>query len=244
VTDAEPVPVDRDDEGGGGSMPLELSGDVEVTRDRSDRVTALDHLRQPFAASAGAQANLVDLADEYLQEVAPIYGIASVVLRQVDVGVAASGRPDPSEPDRLVRADVVPLPDGSGTVAYGQRHANLEVWEAGIAVTTLAGPLRVVSSRSTYHHDIKLANAGVLERFRDAGAEATDMSGTRVGDAMGMKGRPRQQIRTHATRLLVYREFCRTRRPAAASRCGGPVGSPTGAAGVRHDRGGQPLRRH
>lgn len=107
-------------------------------------------------------------------------------------------QPDGAAPDRLVRSPVTPLPDGSATVAYAQRHANLEVWEAGIAVTMLAGPLRVVSSRSSYHHDVTLANASVLDRV-------PRLTAAQLASALGLRDRGGQRVRIHATRLRVYR---------------------------------------
>jgi zinc metalloprotease ZmpB len=184
-------------------VTLELSGEVDVIR--SGRIVwALDHLRQPFLSSAGARAGVIDLADEYLREVVPIYGIHEHVLRRVaEAGEGAA--PAASEPDYLVRAEFVPLPDGSGTVAYGQRHGNLPVWEAGVAVSTLPNPMRVVSSRSTYHHDIKLMNPDVLERHHEIEAEEPLVDTAKLAAALGVKGRKRGQIRIHSVRLLVYR---------------------------------------
>ena len=177
-------------------MAFDISADVEVIRDRAGLVRALEHLRQPYQAPGRADVGLVGLADAYLSEVAGIYGLRADALAQLEPENKQPDRKAP--PDRLARAAVAPLPDGSATVAYAQRHVNLEVWEAGIAVTILAAPMRVVSSRSSYHHDVKLANPAVLDRVPRFGA-------TQLAAALGMRGGERQKVRVHATRLLVYR---------------------------------------
>jgi zinc metalloprotease ZmpB len=181
-------------------VPFELSGDVEVTRDAREIVRLLDHVRQPFFAARRERVALVDLADEYLTEVAQIYAIDKRALRRLDERDEARV-PDAAEPDYLVRAPVTPLPDGSGTVVYGQRHANVDVWEAGVAVSTLPNPVRVVSSRSTYHHDIKIANGDVLREYADVHAEVDP---AKHAAALGIKGQARRQVRVHSTRPLVY----------------------------------------
>src|SRR5439155_1576771 len=78
--------------------------------------------------------------------------------------------------------------------------ANLDVWEAGVAISLLANPMRVVASRSTYQHDIKLANPEVIRH------QPRPLTPARLATSLGFKGRERQQPpRIHSTRLLIYR---------------------------------------
>jgi hypothetical protein len=74
------------------------------------------------------EVDAVGLADAYLADVVDIYGIRSNALARLE---REDTRPDRAEPDRLVRSPVTPLPDGSATVAYAQRHANLDVVGGG-----------------------------------------------------------------------------------------------------------------
>ncbi|MGE5111729.1 MAG: hypothetical protein ACM3JB_12785, partial [Acidobacteriaceae bacterium] len=77
------------------------------------------------------------------------------------------------------------------------------VWEAGVAETICPNPLRVVSSRSTYHHDIKVGNEGVLTKPAKPTSE-------RLASALGM-GKDHQALRIHGVRLLIYRYDLRDR---------------------------------
>lgn len=178
-------------------MPFQLTADVEVTRDAAGVVRALDHLRQPYLAEAtterAAAALMPDLAARYLADVADIYGVHPPAEEPDD----ARRGPDTSQPDRLVREAVQPLPDGSGTVAYAQLHANVDVWEAGVAISMLASPLRVVASRSTWHHDIKLVNPGVLNR----GDPTADIG--ELAAALGLD-RERKHLKPTGFRWRIY----------------------------------------
>ena len=174
-------------------MPFILTPDVELTRDRNQRVRALEHFRQPYLLAAGARGSLAGLGDAYLAEVAPLYEIGVEELQSLDERDAQLDR---KQRERLVRVDVAPLPDGSGTVVYAQRLMNLDVWEAGIAVSILANPLRVVSSRSTYHHDIKVANADVL-------AKPIKPAAALLGTALGISSRQRQALRIMHRRVFT-----------------------------------------
>lgn len=179
-------------------MAFTLSRDVEITRDQTERVRSLDHPRQPYIAgdAAGGRAGHVGLTatgDAYLAEVAPIYGISPEAIRDLD---APDAQPDLKRPESLHRVDVAPLPDGSGTVAYVQRLFNLDVWQAGIAATILANPLRVVGSRSSIHHGIKVRNQNALKKPVAPRAD-------RVSAALGLE-RGQKRIRIHSSRLLIY----------------------------------------
>ena len=178
-------------------MPFTLTPDVELTRDRDDKVRSMDHLRQPYAAAAGAAlTSLIALGDEYLAEVAPIYDISLSALKTLEDRETG---PRLNQQESLVRIDTAPLPDGSGTVVYAQRFMNLDVWQAGVAVTILPKPLRVVGSRSTYHHALKLANTEVLSKKK-----ATKPTAARIATALGLKGRQRTPVRITSTRLLIF----------------------------------------
>ena len=180
-------------------MSFQLTADVEVTRDTAGVVRALDHLRRPYLAEAtterAAAASMPDLAARYLADVADIYGVRPPTEEEPDD--ARRGQPDTSQPDRLVREAVQPLPDGSGTVAYAQLHANVDVWEAGVAISMLASPLRVVASRSTWHHDIKLVNPGVLNR----GDPTADLG--ELAAALGLD-RERKHLKPAGFRWRIY----------------------------------------
>src|SRR5215469_8813030 len=110
-------------------MAINLTPDVEVTRDEYQKVRALDHPRQPFIGEAGARESVAALADAYLAEVASIYEISPKALRNLEPG---DSDVNPDESEQLTRTDVAQLPGGSATVAYAQKLFNLDVWEAGV----------------------------------------------------------------------------------------------------------------
>jgi zinc metalloprotease ZmpB len=181
-------------------MPLDLSG-VDVERDANGVVRSLEHLRTPYRSRAAA-ITLEALADEYLLEVAPLYGLAEVgpesERRLGDEGGA-------TRIAGLLQAAVQPSPGGSGVVSYNQTVSGLPVWESGVAVTVLANPLRAVGSRSTYHGPITVANPKLLQ------AKPPELTRARLAQALGVPERQRD-LAVEGTRLLVYR-YDRGRAP-------------------------------
>jgi zinc metalloprotease ZmpB len=198
-------------------MPFDLTDNVNAERDDQGNVQHLEHFQQPYVGvGVGMEADALNdagipfapattpqaLAAQYLQEVAPLYGIDESMLPSSgeDFGLAADdpgdGGPAGSKLELTEEKDLM----GTTTIAYQQTYNGLPVWEAGVSVTMLPNPLRVTASQSTIHNDVVLPEADAFDGGPSFGPEA--ITPTTLKQLLGLtKGKPT----INGTRPLVYR---------------------------------------
>ncbi|MFZ5817639.1 MAG: hypothetical protein ACOY93_20490 [Bacillota bacterium] len=134
-------------------MAFRITPQVHVDRDSQGIVRHLAHLQQPYTLPAGLAAPSPQaLAAQYLHEVAPLYGIAPGLLRDLSRQVGRSLTADPTLLQYAEQKSVM----GTTTVSYAQTHYGLPIWGAGVSVWLQSGPLRVTSSLSTLHQDVQI----------------------------------------------------------------------------------------
>ncbi len=145
--------------------------DLQVDSGGQDSVLHLEHLDRPFTGATVGEDTLSAelsggtlfaapptpqaLAEQYLREVAPIYGISDNMLPgHGATDFAGTEAPDTSAGslDLIEEKEVM----GTTTIAYQQTYNGLPVWEAGVSVTILPQPMRVTASQSSVHRDITL----------------------------------------------------------------------------------------
>jgi zinc metalloprotease ZmpB len=197
-------------------MTFELTDDVKVDKDEKGNVHILEHFQQPFMA-ADAEAAAADstdvvapttvradtpqsLAEQYLREVAPLYGIDQNML----AGAAAPSSTD-EESAGTESADgkleLVEEKDimGTTTIGYQQTYNGLPVWKAGVSVTIQSEPLRVTASQSSVHHDIDVPQSSALDEAEPYGPDA--ITPTKLKSLLKItKGKPE----ITGTRKLIY----------------------------------------
>ncbi|GIE99564.1 hypothetical protein [Paractinoplanes rishiriensis] len=166
---------------------------TEPVSDRDD-VQHVDHLQQPYVASAGgpqafAAVTPEGLADQYLRDVGTrALGIDETMLPGAPAGLADGG-------SLLVLAEEKQV-FGTTSVSYQQTFQGLPVWEAGVTVTVLSEPMRVTASQSSVHPDVSVPEPG--GRF---GPDEVDPPGFAallgLGDAA--------KVTLNGTRALIYR---------------------------------------
>jgi hypothetical protein len=198
-------------------MPFELTDNVHVERDAQGNVQHLDHFQQPFVAvgPGGAESDVLadadvptalavtpqGLAQEYLKEVAPVYGISDDMLPSGPVEDALGG----AESDAVPTGSKLELTEekdlmGTTTVSYQQTYNNLPIWEAGVSVTIQPEPMRVTASQSSIHSDVSLPEGEAL----DAAAYGPDaITEASLKKLLGVKGKVDPTI--NSRRLLIYR---------------------------------------
>ncbi|HKI04370.1 MAG TPA: hypothetical protein VKK31_20500 [Thermoanaerobaculia bacterium] len=148
-------------------MAFDLTDNVHVNRNARGNVQHLEHFQQPFVAAGteavaalaldadapvAAASTPQGLAEQYLREVAPIYGIEESLLPGQDgaslaADGAAGGKLELTEEKAVM---------GTTTVSYQQTYNGLPVWEAGVNLTVQPEPMRVTSSQSSVHPDVDL----------------------------------------------------------------------------------------
>jgi hypothetical protein len=203
-------------------MAFVLSPSVQIERDAAGRVRGLDHLGQPYGPLA-LILNEPALAEAYLHDVAATYGINSGWLN------ALKQRPSETIENagtelRLNRSAAI---TGTATVSFQQTHFGLPIWLAGFSVGMLTGPMRVTSSLSTLHADIK------IERPKpDARCMKGQITPQELSRLLGFE-RVRKEIVINGERLWVYRYSAADRllpgpKPGTGQRGGvAPAESPT-----------------
>lgn len=132
---------------------------MQGTRDEHNKVRRLNHNQQPVILKAETPQQL---AKSYLEEVAKVYEIPleqlSKVSLKLDDKITNEGASFRFRIEKKIMDTVV--------VSYIQTYFGLEVWESAFNIIMQKNPLRVLSSSSTAHHDIKVKMPGqeALER--------------------------------------------------------------------------------
>ena len=170
-------------------MPFTITHNVHVERAQNGAVRQLRHTQEPYLADTSSSRSL---AARYVQEVAEIYQLPRDVLATLDAPFELTNS-FTSGPMRLRFAGEGTVP-GTCTLTYVQTLGDLAIWEAGLSVTIQAGPNRVTSSLSTFHHDV---NIEPPERgFR--------LYGVRELQSLLQLG-PLHEIEVTSQRRLIYR---------------------------------------
>ncbi len=173
------------------------SPNVHVGRDDEGRIRVLRHPREPFSAEqAGlAEASPRELADAYVRAVLPMYDLSDEHVADLSAPV----RRQPVEEGVRLKIDQEKNVLDTVVVSYQQTVLGLPIWQAALQVRMYGDPLRVASSDSTLHHDVRVEPppAEELGRFAD---EASSLN-----EALGLDDVAAQQLRVNDTRLLVYR---------------------------------------
>lgn len=134
-------------------MAFDVTTNVEIARDSAGQVVLLRHPDGFSAEDAGLAAPTVELlADTYVSEVAPLYGIPPDEVSDVagEISDALTG-----EGTRLKRSEVKRVMN-TAVVSYQQTHLGLRKWRAVLEVRIYGDPLRVASSNSTLQRDVQV----------------------------------------------------------------------------------------
>ena len=146
-------------------MTFELDDNVKHSKDERGNVQVLEHLEQPFVAGETSESASFNefgfpstphaLANQYLQQVASVYGIDQNMLSNGGEHSELSAESVSSD-GKLEMVDEKEIM-GTTTVSYQQTYEGLPVWKAGVSVTVQSEPLRVTASQSSVHKDIDIA---------------------------------------------------------------------------------------
>ncbi|MEU8362765.1 hypothetical protein AB0C27_42800 [Nonomuraea sp. NPDC048882] len=177
-------------------MAFELERDVEVELDELGIVRGLEHLERPYLDSDGPDP--VRVAARYADDVAPVYGIPGSML--TDLWTRVGDRPVP-EPALLRFAEEKSITQVT-IVSFVQTVLSLPIWEAGLSVSLLPDPLRVVASQSSVHLD---ADARIPD---DHAPYLPPFGAKELARLLGLPADPKSSDRLPeigGSRLLVYR---------------------------------------
>ena len=180
-------------------MTFELNPEVEVHRDAEGHVTQLRHTRRRYSSrEAGiTNATAAEIAEQYVREVAPIYGIQTDETTSLREAMPSG---PVSEGPKLRQTEEKNIIDTTTVVTFQQTAYGLPVWNSNLSVVVAGESPAVVSSSSTLHHDI---DVGALSIDRLTGfSQATPTS---LSEAIGVDDSVGTGFGLNGVRLLVYR---------------------------------------
>lgn len=198
-------------------MAFDIANNVEIIRDSAGQVVLLRHPHGLAAEDVGlVDATVELLADTYVREVAPLYGIPPDQVSDVATGISDALT---SEGTRLKRSEVKTVMDTT-VVSYQQTHLGLRKWRAVLEVRIYGDPLRVASSNSALQRDVQVEPPapGVVEAF-------TGDNPAEVKAALGLDPAVTQGFTISKTDLQIYR-YVATERFDTEVGVGGPMQEP------------------
>ena len=180
-------------------MTFELNPEVEVHRDADGRVTQLRHTRRRYSSQEAGITNATpaQVAEQYVREVAGIYGIEADETTSLREAMPVG--PVPEGP-KLRQAEEKNIIDTTTVVMFQQTAYGLPVWNSNLTVVVAGESPAVVSSSSTLHHDIDLGALSIdrLNSFSQA-------TPTSLREAIGVDDSVGTGFALNGLRLLVYR---------------------------------------
>lgn len=199
-------------------MTFRMTNQVEVQREDDGTVRKLRHPTQPYAAEDSAafaltsadQMSLRELADDYLREVMPIYGMDSGMTDKLDAAFALAPEPDTSP--RLQYLEEQEMPN-QASVAYAQTHMGLPVWQSGFMVQLAGSPPRVIGSQSSMDSAVDVEPPPA-----DAPYDESRLDKATVANLLGLDSADGLTI--NGLRRLVYRLDAGDRGNAAPGESG------------------------
>ncbi|MFP4625780.1 MAG: hypothetical protein ACLFNI_04205 [Natronomonas sp.] len=182
-------------------MPFEVTPNVEVRRDETQRVRSLRHLQEPYGPDESGLTTPTPqtMANQYVRDVAPVYDIPDEMLS--DLGRRFDRAPEkPTEEGARIRPEEEKRLQETTVLRYKQTYLDLPIWRSHLTVRMHDDPLRVTSSSQSIHFDIDIDRPNL-----DEGKYLPErMQEKRLIQVLGLQ--KRKSLPTiNDTRLLIYR---------------------------------------
>lgn len=180
------------------------------TKDDKGIVCQLNHIDAPFrsqtALATGVNALALEgppavvsaraIADEYLREAMPYFGLNVAMLSVAEEGLSAV----PASSNDQVVFDSEKSVMGNSRVAYSQMIQGIPVWESGIVVQVEEEPMQVVGSQSTVKPELQLSEAKADAKFAEGRVDADA-----IQKLLGIG--KQSQVTSMPARRFVYQYF-------------------------------------
>lgn len=176
-------------------MPFNLTPNVRVSRDSQGIVRQLIHLQEPYAPGGGAAATPKALSAAYLQDAAKLYDLEPKWLATLGESVANAVKKEGTQ----VRFRESKSLQNSTVITYQQTIFGLPIWSAHLDVRIHDAPMRVTSSTSFTHHDVKVTPPSAKARFVPGRKDTQALLRQYVTLAKG------RIVKVTDERLIVYR---------------------------------------
>jgi zinc metalloprotease ZmpB len=135
---------------------------ANLSIDQNENVRDINHSQEYWKSN---KQNPVEVAIDYLQNVAQIFKISRESLRNIGQNVSFD---DPLEQGVEYRLSEEKQIFDSTTVGFSQTFVNLPVWQAGLTVTIKENPYRVIHAVNTSQKDFdaKLPPSDIIKRHK------------------------------------------------------------------------------
>lgn len=186
-------------------MKFKNNPNVILRQDPKEKVRIISHLQAPYTAGDGLIGTPQSLGINYLSEVADIYELQTKELNNLGLAPLKKLNPKLGNELRFLNEKKV---HGTTTLEYAQTYFGLPIWQAGVAVTVHKTPMRVSSSVSSLHYDVKVAEPKSPKL--EVGLDLKKASGTNsFNKVFGIKGeslkKESKRPKINSTRQLIYR---------------------------------------
>ena len=185
-------------------MTFNITQNVKLKKDDQGVVRKIYHPRQAYttdestsltaAISRGEAPSPRQLADEYLRDVLPVFGITEETADNLTGAIGTEVSGEGSKLHYLNEQESA----NQMMISYAQTELGLPVWQAGIAVKLVSQPYRVISSQSSVQTGIEVerpnANSPYLPESIDPQVLAR---------LLGLD--ENQELTINNKRLLIYR---------------------------------------
>lgn len=181
---------------------MNSQNELNVRKDEQNRVRLINHNQSPVSLEATTPQQL---AQAYINHVASIYEIDETQLSNLSLHLEKDMINETSS-FRFLEEKTMP---GSAVVSFVQTYFGLPVRYAGIDVVMQTLPLRVLSSSTTFYHDIKVKRpkAESVKRF-------SNLAGSALLKILypTEKTQSEKKITLNKTRLIIYRYDAKNRQ--------------------------------
>ena len=174
---------------------MEKTANFSYFRDDQNVVRILNHNQAPIRKKT---ENALQLAKEYIQEVAGEYHISKDLLKQLDVTIG-SGITDESESFKM--QGVKKLLDTT-VIDYAQTYFGLPVWRSGLTVVMQDNPLQVVSSSNSSQQNIKVNKP--KENIQNNGA-AVDADAIQAALKFAFDANEKIEPKINQSKLVIFK---------------------------------------
>lgn len=177
------------------AIVFKLTQNVRVKRDDQGIVRHLNYLQEPYAAPSGVTPTARGVAEAYVRDVGDIYSIDPKMLSTLYERVERELKKEPSRLRSLEEKRLL----NSTVLGYQQTLLGLPVWEAHFTVRMHEDPVRVTSSDSSVHHDIKVEAPPKNAKYLPGSDQVEELLHELLRGAKG------KLVKITEQRLLVYR---------------------------------------
>ena len=175
-------------------MAFQLTPEIKIHRDKDGVIRQIDHSNQPFQSATVSALTAREVAEEYLREVAPYFGLEAELSQNLMQEVTQAFSPENLE----IRFSKEKKIGGISIVTFHQSIHGLPIWNSDISVRINSG-LSVINAVNEAHYNISLSEYNQ----ENAGFTDEKMDVQKLKKALNINENT-PDLTINSTRMLVY----------------------------------------